>query len=747
MFVKGEAFSTMVRKKYEGRHFSIDKEAWPPLQTKAFTPLLLVQYKGELVELSKDFSGTSNSVTFECKHQKLDSHESDTIKITKKIVEILAPLEECEDPQFILFEGAPGIGKSVLLKEIAYLWAKRQILQKFKLVVLICLRNPIVRTMSDISDIFQLFCKRDRRAEKNASACCDYLSENNGKDLAFLLDGYDEYPEELRNDSLFADIIERKVWPECSLIISSRPHVSVSLREQATVKVNIMGFADDEREDYIKAAMKGYPQKIVELTQYLQSHLTISNLCYVPFNMVVLVYVYKIGIPLPMNSAELYRYFICLTVCRHLKRHGKGLPSDIVKLTSLPKPYYEVLQQLSKLSLDALSNNKLVFTLDEINAVCPRITAIPEAINGFGLLQAIEHFGPTETTMTFNFLHCCIQEYLAAHYIIHHLSEEEELRIIKEKFWKNTHFNMFSMYIALTNGQRASFKYFLAGRNKMTIRDEFLIDQLRYFYLYHCFYEAGDDDLCRTMLQLKTSSSQEIDLNSIILTPFDVQNIAVFLTSSFTREWDVLDLLKCFMQDHGLRMLHRGLCHCNGVTINKLWLDNNGLTKESFSLISEITVKYEVKELEISNNNIIEDQQLYSMLTHPSSKLQHLYMQTTKLSSSGAISLFKALAENKTKLKSLNIANNNISDDACSAITTALQKNSCLDSLVMYGNPLTGKSILNIVKGMKENKTVAWLQPPKCSENIKKNIISIQDDINKARESQGCQVELKIIIS
>ena len=544
-----------------------------------------------------------------------------------------------------------------------------------------------------------------------------------------------------RKMSLISDIMKQKVWPKCSLIVSSRPHASVSLREQATVKVNIMGFADAEREDYIKKAMKGCPQKIDEFIQYLQNHLTISNLCHVPLNIVVLIYVYKQKIPLPKNSADLYSYFACLTVCRHLIKHGKGLSSNIVKLTELPERYYKIVLQLSKLSLDAFNNNKFVFVLDEITAACPDITVIPEARNGFGLLLAIQRFGLTGITTTFNFLHLSIQEYLAVHYIIHNLSAEEELRIIKENFWSKTHFNIFSMYIALTNGQRAAFKNFLSGGNRLTIIcDDFLTDQLHYFHLYHCFYNAGDDDVCKAIRQSKATSSKAIDLNSTMLAPFDVENIAVFLTSSFdelfNNEWNKLDLLKCFIQDHGLRTLYHGLWHCSDVTLTKLWLDNNGLTKESFYLISEITVKCKVKELGISNNNIIDDQQLYSMLTHPSSMLQHLYMQTTKLSSSGAISLFRAL-ENNTKLKSLNIANNNIADDACSAITTAVQKNTSLVSLVMYSNPLTGKSMLNIVNGMRVNKTLTWLKFPKHPEDIQSSISSIQEDINKERESQG----------
>ena len=83
------------------------------------------------------------------------------------------------------------------MKQIAYLWATNQILQKFKLVLLLCLRDPAVQQMSLINDLLQPFCKQDRRAVEISSSCCDYLSENDGEDLALLLDGYDEYPEML----------------------------------------------------------------------------------------------------------------------------------------------------------------------------------------------------------------------------------------------------------------------------------------------------------------------------------------------------------------------------------------------------------------------------------------------------------------------------------------------------------------------------------------------------------------------
>ena len=184
-------------------------------------------------------------------HDKLDNHDPlqevlNTSKVTKEVAEILAPLETSNEPQFVLIEGAPGIGKSLLLKQIAYLWGIKQILRKFKLVLLLCLRDPAIQQMSLIDDLLQPFCKRDKGATEVVDVCSKYFVNNDGEDLALLFDGYDEYPEMLQKDSLIVDILKRNVLPCCGLIVSSRPHASVILREQATVKVNILGFTEAE---------------------------------------------------------------------------------------------------------------------------------------------------------------------------------------------------------------------------------------------------------------------------------------------------------------------------------------------------------------------------------------------------------------------------------------------------------------------------------------------------------------------
>jgi len=233
---------------------------------------------------------------------------------------------------------------------------------------------------------------------------------------------------------------------------------------------------------------------------YLDSHVTINSLCFIPFNIVILIYLCKQGMSLPRNSTELYNYFICLTICRYLAKSGYPLDNTITDLASLPDPCNTIINQLAKLSFDALSDNKLIFTLDEVKTTCPDITTIPGAIYGFGLLQVVQHFGLTGKTMTLNFVKFSIQEFLAAYHITQ-LPPDEELLELEEFLWSDLHSNMISMYTSLTKGQRPALKQFLLSRDQsgrdVPIGQEFLTDFSMCLRLFRCYYEAGNEQICK----------------------------------------------------------------------------------------------------------------------------------------------------------------------------------------------------------------------------------------------------------
>ena len=730
--------------------FTVDEDSWPPNQPEDFTPVLLVHHQDQHTfeqATALQLAGSIQSCRPYSKHYPQDSHQSlrealDNSKTTKQLVDILAPLQESDDDtQFILVEGLPGIGKSLLLQEIAYKWSIGKCLQKFKIVLLLQLRSPAVQQVSLVADLFQLVCKRQTDATEIATACSKYLFNNNGKDVVFLFDGYDEFPVNLQKDSLVADILKRLVLPHCGLVVSSRPHASVRLRQQATIRVDILGFAKEERKLYIEQSLKEQPHAVKELTEYLERNLTINGLCFIPFNMVILIYLYKQGIHFPSNSTQLYNYFICLTICRHLAKSGQPLDNTITDLAKLPEPYNTIVQQLSKLSLEGLNNNKLIFTLEEMRAACPGIEG---ALNGYGLLQAVQHFGLAGKTMTFNFVHFSIQEFLSAYHITQ-LPPDEELRVLEAKFWSDIHSNMFAMYTSLTKGQRSAFKQFLSrGDDTITIAETYLKDQLKCLRLFRCFYEANDKAFYTSIQQGKTFDDKVINLEETSLTVYDVECVTLFLTCSPYKEWKKLNLSSCHIQDHGCRVLHHDLMSSD-VSIKKLGLRYNGFTRSSSSSINDLIIHCRVEELNITGNDTIgEDPAFYNMLTHPSSRLVTLDMWGTSLSSPSAITLFTALSKGN-KLKGISIGNNLITDEACEVIATTMKNNTSLVKLWVWGNKISGEAAQRLVQVLNNNDTLQelWL-PDGYTEDVEKRIRSLQKEINKNRESRGCQTKLII---
>ena len=665
----------------------------------------------------------------------IEQYLSTTIsKTTKDLQEVLSQLEQPSNigPRTLLVEGSPGIGKSVLLKEISYLWASNQLLTKSDFLFLLHLRDPAVQQMRSIECLVCHF-KQGKEATSN-------LLQDGGKSVTFLLDGYDELPADLRQNSFIACLLQHKVLPASAIVISSRPHASTSLRDNVTCRVEILGFSEEDQTHFIQQSLEGQEEKISHLNKYLMTHPTISSLCFVPFNMNILLFIYKQQATLPTRSSDLYNLFICLTICRHLAKSEVTLEEEVTHLASLPQPHSDFIKQLSLFAFKALNKNQLIFSLAEMKEHCPAVADHP---NGFGLLQAVEYVGLTCKSYSFNFIHFSVQEFLAAHYITN-VTQDEERSILEEYFWSDLHYNTFNFYVALTGGQRLSFKQFLCGGNDaITIDDKFLRDKLQCLRLYRIFHEAGDISTCKTIEDKFTDAEISLDYN--ILSPNNLEDLTTLLTCSSCRNWRRLNLDSCHIQDYGLQLLHRNL-HNTKITIDMLWLYNNDLSLSSDSYLSDLIIACKVKWLDISYSKAVGETPHFitTLLKHPSCMIETLYMSRNSYSSTKwAIELFSSLRVNK-RVKELVIWGNNISDDVCGEICGTLAVNNTLKELSMYRNPITGQASLLILDALKDNNTLEKLYLPSYPRDITKKITSQQQVVNEKRRRQGCDVKLEI---
>ena len=87
----------------------VDKDTWSSGQSHNFTPLLLVHHEGQqrmdqAVEVAKlvHKGDITSLATEQLVHTKLDDHATRVSKVTKEVMEILAPLEESEFKHYVM---------------------------------------------------------------------------------------------------------------------------------------------------------------------------------------------------------------------------------------------------------------------------------------------------------------------------------------------------------------------------------------------------------------------------------------------------------------------------------------------------------------------------------------------------------------------------------------------------------------------------------------------------------------------
>ena len=449
------------------RKYEEEKDPWPPIKTKSYVTLALVHQKE--LQTRQETTATIYLRT------KGDIHKIPHTIDAMKLTDITQIFDQVSGiiPNSILIEGHAGIGKTTLVKQICVEWSEGKLLTSDKLVLLLLLRDPDVQKITNEHGLIEHFTKSTSKVEQLYS----YLEDKHGVGVTLIIDGFDELSTELRCDSFFRKLIEKRSLPEAKIVVTSRPSASACLHNVVDKRIEILGFEQSSKNQYVTEALQNSPSKLEKLQRHFQQYPNIDAICYIPLIMSIIVFLCMCQPDeLPPTATKMYESFMLHTICHYLKRAGK-IPKDkiINKLQQFPPVVYIALQALEKTAFDGLVKDKIVFTVKELPVFCWHNPTC------YGLLQSTECYSAEEIgtpTQSFNFLHLGIQEYFAAKYVTT-LPEDEVYTLLKESFVvtesKYNHnpdsksvclSNMWVLYCGITSGQCKTLRYYLTTYGK-----------------------------------------------------------------------------------------------------------------------------------------------------------------------------------------------------------------------------------------------------------------------------------------
>ena len=668
---------------YMESNHGTDVDEWPPNQPKTVVNVALIHYKGsrteqELIEISKRHKEGTHAV------DKLVHHSRVTKDITKLFQTDFTCLPEVETkpPKFLLIEGAPGIGKTVLAKKIAYLWAKKELLTDTKILFLLFLRDPELQTITTPEQLIKYLSSMPLDDEQLKN----FIKQIMELKVAIVMDGFDEYPIKLRKRSFIADIINRKVFRDSIVVLTSRPTATIFLHSKVDRRIEILGFAQEERDQYISELLDS-PEQTKQLQDYLKYQPIINGLVYVPLHLAILLYLFKFQSKLPETLTEMNELFILHTIYRSMTKN-ELTPADTVTamdaIADLPDDILDIVNRLSKLAFKGLQSNQLVFSYGEIKAICPEIkNNIPGAYNGFGLLQVVQHFSKkgAGTTASFNFLHFTMQEFLAARHVSNVIPYKQQLQLMNKTFWESMYNFMWMMYVGINGTKSQTFMQFLYKGQlgvESTLSDHITSDKLKCLYLFQCFMEAKSEEVPKEISSIFYNN--EIDFHGLQLLPHHISSLMLYV-SKYSIPLQSLTLRDCHIGDIGMSVL------------------------EHF-FIANPDIASMVKYIDLFGNNSVLLWNVYCAI-FGQQNLKRLNWSSLKEVN---IEEIVTVMDNNTTVQSLNLSDNNFNNADAERMAKVLIKNTTLQELDFSKNSISTKGATSISESLEYNITLQHLK-------------------------------------
>jgi len=388
---------------------------------------------------------------------------------------------ESEKKKVILIKGDPGMGKTTLAINICKSWAEGKLLQSYNAVILLLLRNPEVQRAETIED---LLMTPNTELRENIYR---EITDSYGKNICFILEGYDELPEQ--KQLVFSKL---KDLPKCTIVYTSRPESCHGI--ECSRIIEITGFTESSIRNYIESTFEDDEDRAKLLSQLLASHfcgMTGLDILRIPIIVAIVCLIFYYDKKIPETLTKLYNLFCIRLILRYTNTRASTESGMTIlrSLDLLPSNISEQFSQLCCFACKSIEKNKFIFTSQDLDDV-----GIAES--QIGLLVTAPNFSKFGVEKSYNFMHKTVQEFCAAWHISKAFSPEDQLSYISSH-WHDINYRMVWLFYSGITGLNnrevldcmLPYKQMSSSLTNRTMR-----------HLIDCVFEAQSDLVCQTVM-------------------------------------------------------------------------------------------------------------------------------------------------------------------------------------------------------------------------------------------------------
>ena len=467
----------------------------------------------------------------------------------------------------VMLEGTSGSGKTTLMRHVCQQWAEGKLLNDVDLLIHLTLADPTLWSAKYLEDIIPHPTSIEMRR-----AVAEYITERGGKGCCFILDGWEDLPEELQT-SFIHDLLKGcqpgLALPKCSFIVTTRPIASPSLQPLVSTIVEITGFSSESVDTYASQYLTQQGKDPAVFITALNDNHHARGLCSLPINAAILLHLFlTIQTGLPTTQTELFNCFILNLLLRHLVTKAKYKHAKLLLrcFTDLPSNENKAFNNLCLISYHSTFSGKVASQSNQlISSDDLHKAGLQDVQETLGLMKVHQQLTWCGYDPHYGFLHSSVQDFLCA-VRMSQLSSEQQMKDFIRIMTSNPTSLVLRFYAGITKLESERVCKYLSqiGMNPPGL---FVFNNLctassdprRLFLTYlHCLYEAKHNKI---LCQFGSKDLYCVDFKGLVnfefyrLSVHDLNVIWYFMLDMIEKchpKVLSINFFTCEINDHGI---------------------------------------------------------------------------------------------------------------------------------------------------------------------------------------------------